>query len=302
MAKRKIIKIDEEKCNGCGLCIPNFPEGALKVIDGKVRLISDLFCDGLGACIGHCPEGAIEIEEREAEKYDERKVMENIVKQGENVVREHLEHLEEHGADEFLKEAVDYLNEIGIQKFSPNKGKNFSLFKSSAVNCGDQDLKMNIERKVVEKASDLPCGCPGTAMREVNVSEDVSEDSVELKSALRQWPVQLNLLPPHASFFNDSHLLVAADCVPFADANFHSGLLKGKSLVIGCPKLDDVNGYEEKLTEIFKGNNVKSVTVAIMEVPCCYGMYAAVENAIGASGKDIELKKVVVGVDGSLSF
>lgn len=274
MVMRKIIKIDEEKCNGCGLCIPNCPEGALKVIDGKVRLISDLFCDGLGACIGHCPEGAIDIEEREAEEYDERKVMENIVKQGENVVKEHLKHLKEHGADKFLKEAENYLDEIG----------------------------MRIEFEAGKIRRVLPCGCPGTALRELKGDEGDDLNNVKLKSNLRQWPVQLNLLSPSAPFFRDSDLLVCADCVPFANANFHSDLLKGKSLVIGCPKLDDVSSYEEKLTEIFKNNNIKSISVAIMEVPCCYGLYAAVENAVRASGKNMKLKKVVVGVNGKIKL
>jgi ferredoxin len=272
MTKRSIIKIDEKKCNGCGLCIPNCPEGALKVIDGKVRLISDLFCDGLGACIGHCPEGAISIEEREAEKYDEKKVMTNIIPQGENVIKEHLKHLKDHNEKNYLKEAIDCLNEQGIEN----------------------PLKEEQETKP------LPCGCPGTALRKIKVEE--SEDEIEIgkqKSQLRQWPVQLNLLPPFASFFNDSDLLVCADCVPFAHANFHSDLLKGKSLVIGCPKLDDVQSYEEKLTEIFKNNNIKSVTVAIMEVPCCYSLYSSVESAINKSGKKIPLIKEVIGIDGN---
>lgn len=298
MVTRKIIKIDEEKCNGCGLCIPNCPEGALKVIDGKVRLISDLFCDGLGACIGHCPEGAITIEEREAEEYDERKVMENIVKQGENVVREHLEHLEDHGADDFLKEAVDYLNEIGMKIERREK----KVESDSPCGCLGSTIKDIDEDEKDMKNSPAPSGCPGAALMKVNTENDLDEDedipNTRQKSSLRQWPVQLNLLPSFAPFFKDADLLVAADCVPFADANFHSELLKGKTVVIGCPKLDDIGSYEDKFTEIFKANDLKSVTVAIMEVPCCYGMYTAVENAIRASGKDIRLEKVVIGVGG----
>jgi len=285
MVKRKIINIDEDKCNGCGLCIPNCPEGAIQIIDDKARLISDLFCDGLGACIGHCPEGAITIEEREAEAYDERKVMENIAKQGENTIRAHLEHLEEHGEKEFLKEAVDYLNEKGIKI------------------------------KKVEKKENLLCGCPGSAMREIKPMEEkgdgvrgdsvktdsVKVDSVKQESKLTQWPVQLNLLPSQAPFFNDSDLLVCADCVPFAYPNFHSDLLDGKSLVIGCPKLDDIESYKEKMIEMFKLNNVKSVTVAIMEVPCCYGLHSIVEGAVKESGKDIEVIKKVISVSGGIS-
>lgn len=268
MAKRKIIKIDESKCNGCGVCIPNCPEGALRVIDGKARLISDLFCDGLGACIGHCPEGAIKVEEREAKPYDEKKVMENIVKQGDNTIKAHLQHLKEHGETKLLKEAKQFLKEKGI--------------------------KLE-EEQMKDK---LLCGCPGTAMRKVNQDKEVNE--TEQASALRQWPVQLNLLPPQAPFFENSRLLVAADCVAHAFANFHSKLLNGKSLVIGCPKLDDIEAYKEKLTEIFKQNKIKKVIVAIMEVPCCYGMYAAVEQAIKDSGKKIPLIRETVSVSGEL--
>ncbi len=275
MGKRKIVNIDESKCNGCGLCVPNCQEGALQMIDNKARLISDLFCDGLGACIGHCPQGAITIEEREAEPYDERKVMEdNIVPKGENTIKAHMSHLKEHGAMKYFDEAVDYLNEKGIS--IPDLGGN-------------------------EKMGDLPCGCPGTAMREVKHDNETNAgNNTEQTSALTQWPVQMNLLPPQAPFFENSHLLVAADCVPFATPNFHSKLLNGKSLVIGCPKLDDIEGYTEKLTEIFKLNKIKSVTVAIMEVPCCYGMYAAVEQAVENSGKQIPVIKEVIGVNGEI--
>ncbi len=273
MVLREIIKIDEELCNGCGLCIPNCPEGAIQIIDGKARLISDLFCDGLGACIGHCPTGAIEIEKREAEPYDEKTVMANIVKFGGNTIKAHLEHLKEHGETNFLKQAIKYLEENNI---------NNPLME---------------ETKMKDK---LKCGCPGSAMREIK-HENNSEDNVEQSSALRQWPVQLNLLPPFAPFFNNSHLLISADCVPFATANFHGKLLSNKSLVIGCPKLDDIEHYNEKLTEVFKHNNIKSVTVAIMEVPCCYGLYAAAQDAIKKSGKDIPLIKEVVSVSGEIS-
>ncbi len=270
MPKRKIIKIDEEKCNGCGLCIPNCPEGALQIIDGKARLISDLFCDGLGACIGHCPQGAITIEEKKAEPYNEKKVMQNIIKAGKNTIKAHLKHLKDHGETKFLNQAIRVLKDKGIK--IPNV----------------EDDKMEIL-----------CGCPGAALREVNTDTDASGNS-EQASALRQWPVQLTLLPPQAPFFNNTHLLVAADCVPFANPNFYSKLLNGKSLVIGCPKLDDIDAYTEKLIDIFKLNKIKSVTVAIMEVPCCYGLYAAVEDAVEASGKKIPIIKEVIGVNGEI--
>ena len=142
-------------------------------------------------------------------------------------------------------------------------------------------------------------GCPGSAIQEPNKNQE-SVNNKEQSSALRQWPVQLNLLPPQAPFFDNSHLLVCADCVPFANPNFHSKLLDGKSLVIGCPKLDDVEAYQEKLTEIFKNNKIKSVTCAIMEVPCCGGLYAAVEQAVEASGKKIPVIQEIIGVNGDV--
>jgi ferredoxin len=266
--KRDIIKIDEEKCNGCGLCIPNCPEGALQIIDGKARLISDLFCDGLGACVGHCPKGAIKIIKREAEPYDEIKVMQNIVKHGENTIRAHLEHLEEHGETKFLKQAVDFLREKGIR----------------------------IKKKEKQKDAPLACGCPGSHLQKF--TKTTSNKNVEIDSELQQWPVQLSLLPTQAPFFENADLLICADCVPFAYGNFHNDLLNGKSVVVGCPKLDDIDEYEEKISEIVKQNNLKSVTVAIMEVPCCYGLYSIVENVVENSGKKIPLKKIVISVKG----
>ena len=213
-------------------------------------------------------------EEREAEPYDERKVMENMIKQGDNTIKAHLKHLKDHNETKFLNQALKFLKE--------------------------KDIENPLEEDHMKHKDNLPCGCPGTAMREVNTKEDVSNNQ-EQASALRQWPVQLNLLPPQAPFFNNSHLLVAADCVPFANPNFHSKLLTGKSLVIGCPKLDDIEAYQEKLTEIFKLNNIKSITVAIMEVPCCFGLYAAVEEAIEKSGKKIPLIKEVISVSGDIT-
>ncbi len=271
MSKRKIIEINEKKCDGCGLCIPDCPEGAILIIYGKARLISDLYCDGLGACIGTCPKDAIKIIEREAEDYNEEKVMKNIVKKGENTIKAHLQHLKDHNETKYLNQAIDFLKRKKIK------------------NPLEVD---NMEHNHFD-------GCPGSAMREVNKDSDAG-DNAEQSSALRQWPVQLDLLPSQAPFFENSHLLVCADCVPFANADFHSKLLNGKSLVIGCPKLDDINDYQEKLTEIFKQNKIKSVTVAIMEVPCCYGLYGAVEQAIKDSKKKIPLIQETIGVNGDI--
>ena len=272
MAKREIIKIDEEKCNGCGLCIPNCPEGALQLIDGKVRLISDLFCDGLGACIGHCPEGAIAIEKREAEEYNEKKVMVNIAKQGKNVTKAHLEHLKEHHQHEYLKQAIDYLKE--------NK------------------IKIPIEEKP-SHAVHVHSGCPGSKMMDFRKETKTKTETVsKRKSKLGQWPVQIALVPPFAPYLKDADLLIAADCVPFAYANFHEAILAGKVLLVGCPKLDDIELYNDKITQILKNNNVKSVTYAHMEVPCCFGLVGVIKSAISEAGKDVPFEEVVIGIKG----
>lgn len=278
MTKRKIIKIDEEKCNGCGLCIPNCPEGALQVIDGKVRLVSDLFCDGLGACIGHCPEDAITTEEREAEAYDERKVMENIVKQGKNVIKSHLEHLKEHGEQELFTQAIDFLKE-----------KNIEMPEDVIIPKGKESL---------------PCGCPGAMVKDfrVNRGDNVKpEKTLSSQSQLMQWPVQIMLVPPRAPYLNNADLLFAADCVPFAYADFHRDLLKGKILLVGCPKLDDVAFYTEKITQILKVNNIKSITCAHMEVPCCSGLVNILKTAIANSAKDIQFKDITISIKGEKS-
>jgi ferredoxin len=293
MVKRQIIKIDEDLCTGCGECIPNCPEGALQIIDDKARIISDLFCDGLGACIGHCPVDAISIEEREAEEYDERKVMENVVKQGVNVIKAHLEHLKEHGQTELLNQAVDYLKENDIENPLEKEEHGHQAHGKEA----------------------LPCGCPGSAVMDFrdeqdfeaestkeNVSESMKEEKPVPKSAsqLKQWPVQLMLVPPIAPYLKHADLLIAADCVPFAYPDFHEDFIKGRILLVGCPKFDNVEYYKKKLVEIFKDKNIKSVTVAIMEVPCCSGLYELVSDSIAESGKDIQAKKYIIGVKGDI--
>jgi len=276
MAKRKIIRIEEEKCNGCGQCIPNCPEGALRIIDGKARLVSDLFCDGLGACIGHCPQGAITTEEREAAPYDERKVMENIARQGKNVIAAHLEHLKSHGEGRYLKEAMDYLKEKGMEVPSPE-------MPGHRAHHGT---------------------CPGSAVMDLRKKSEAGGRSGPKArrnggvSCLRQWPVQIMLVPVNAPFFNGADLLVVADCVPFAYADFHEDILRGKILLVGCPKLDDAHLYEEKLTEILKQNDVRSVTSVHMEVPCCFGLVQLLKSAVDASGKKVPFEDITIGIHG----
>lgn len=284
MAKRKIIKIDEGKCNGCGQCIPNCPEGALQIIDGKARLISDLFCDGLGACIGECPEGAISVEEREAQEYDERKVMENIATQGKNVIKAHLEHLSEHNQSEYLKQAIDFLKE-----------KNIEIPLEEAPHGLHKHLHDGREGTAAFAK------CPGSKVMDFSKKEESAGEgkpTSKVASELGQWPVQIMLVPPNAPYFKNADLLIAADCVPFAYGDFHQDLLKGKVLLVGCPKLDNVGFYKEKISKVLKDNNVKSITCAHMEVPCCFGLVDMVKSAISASGKNIPFSEVNISIKG----
>ncbi len=237
--KRSIVSIDEEKCNGCGMCIPNCAEGAIKIINGKAKLVDERFCDGLGACLGHCPQDAITIIERDAPDFDEAAVK--------------------------------------------------------------MHLKPKTAQIKVEKS--LPCGCPGSMAMDFRNDKKVHAKAhagavARQNSELRQWPVQLTLVSPEAPYFNDSELLVAADCVPFAYPNFHSDFLAGKSVIIGCPKLDDAEFYVDKLTEILKKNNIKSITLVNMEVPCCFGLQRIVEEAVARAGKVLPIRQTVITIRG----
>ncbi len=267
--KRKIIEIDEEKCTGCGLCIPDCPEGALQIIDGKARLVSDLFCDGLGACIGTCPEGAISVIEREAEPYSEEAVMEKIVPQGMGVIKAHLEHLLGHGEEALYHRAIDYLNanEIPVPP---------------------------------HETPAAPAACPGTVARSLQREEARSaEQAARIESELRQWPVQLTLVNPAASYFDDADLLVSGDCVPFAYGDFHRDFLQGKILLIFCPKLDaDIEGYITKLAEIFSRHTIRSITVLHMEVPCCSGVRYVVDEALKRAKKEIPVAEKTITLQG----
>lgn len=276
MSKRKIINIDEAKCNGCGLCMPNCPEGAIQIIDGKARLVSDLFCDGLGACIGHCPQGAIAIEERAAEEYDEARVMENIVKQGKNVLAAHLTHLKDHKLDKYLEQALSFLKNKGVD--NPLGGHKTT-------------------------AGHVFSGCPGSKMMDLRFKVDKDARKTEGKRAdseLNQWPVQLMLVPEHAPYFDHADLLIAADCVPFAYADFHRDLLKGKILLVGCPKLDDTQVYREKINNIIKSHEIKSITYAHMQVPCCFGLVNVIKESIDGTCKKIPFKEVIIGIKGEI--
>lgn len=270
--KREIINIDEEKCTGCELCIPNCPEGAIQIIDGKARLISDLFCDGLGACIGHCPEDAITIEKREAEPYEEKKVMENIIKQGNNVVKAHLLHLKDHGEEGYLKEAFQVLAEKGIE--------------------------ISLEESQHQASS----GCPGSKAMDFSSSEERVDTSGEKRpSELTHWPVQLHLVGPMAPHFLRKDILLSADCVAYSLGDFHRDHLKGKALMIACPKLDSGQEvYVDKLTALIDNADIKSLTVMTMEVPCCTGLVSLAEEAASKASREVPIKWIVVSVRGEV--
>ena len=276
MGKRKIIKIDEEKCNGCGACIPNCPEGALQVIDGKARLISDIFCDGLGACVGECLQGAMSTEEREAEPYDEKKTMENIVKCGENTIIAHLKHLKDHGETGYLNEALEFLEEKGIE--------------------------IDLDKETCDKSDKLPCGCPGSKVMDFSEEQKATSDESGTRSSqLRQWPVQLHLVPPNAPYFQGKDVLLVADCVGYSLADFHKDHLKDKSLVIACPKLDsNLDVYLQKLTSMIDDAKINTLTVMTMEVPCCSGLLGLAQKASENASRKIPIKVTVVSIKGKI--
>jgi len=229
--ERKIIKIDEEKCDGCGVCIPACAEGALQIVDGKARLVKESYCDGLGACLNECPQGAITLEEREAEAFDEEEVRVNLEGKG------------------------------GL-------------------------------------TNSLACGCPST----ISQSWETKRDKANIKapSLLSHWPVKLRLVTPGAPYFRGDELVVAADCGPFAYGSFHQDFLEERAVVTGCPKFDDLDFYQEKLTEILRHSEIKKIIVARMEVPCCSGLLTVVRNAVSSSEKEISIEEKVIGIKGEI--
>jgi len=273
MTKRTIIKIDEDLCNGCAACIPNCPEGALQVIDGKARLLSDIFCDGLGACIGHCPQGAISTEERKAEPYDERKVMDNIIKAGKKTILAHLKHLEDHGEHKYLQQALAVLKEKKITVPFPEK----QTQPTPAV-----------------------CHCPGAQMK-VLIKETKDNEHGERQSHLRQWPIQLHLVPPNAPYFQEKDVVLVADCVAYALADFHKNYLKGSSIAIACPKLDtNQDIYLNKVIALLEEAKINKLTIMIMEVPCCRGLLALAQQAMTQSSRHVPIHVIEVGIEGKV--
>ncbi|MFH1850010.1 MAG: 4Fe-4S binding protein [archaeon] len=275
MVIRDIIKIDEGKCTGCGLCIPNCPEGALQVIDGKARLVSDLSCDGLGACVGHCPDGAISVERREAEPYDEAKVMENIIEAGPKTIRAHLEHLRDHGQKGYLGQALEVLKDKGMENPLRNP--------LETVNAGGA------------------CGCPGAKMVDFSNGDKSGPEEGSRHSQLRQWPVQMHLVSPNAPYYQEKDVLITADCVAYALADYHKDHLMGKGVAIACPKLDSgQEAYSEKIRALIDDAKAKTITVMTMEVPCCSGLLHIVKQASEGAARKVPIKSVVVGIRGNI--
>ncbi|WP_075602927.1 ATP-binding protein [Saccharicrinis aurantiacus] len=285
--ERDIIKIDEELCNGCGECVPGCHEGALQIIDGKARLISDLMCDGLGACLGHCPMGAMEIERREADPYNETTVIKLMLEKGFNTVVAHLRHLKDHNEYDFIKEAMAYLS-------SHEAELDFTM----------SELKNAIHAEDKPQEGGCGGGCPGSQSQEIKRPAFTMPTSVAPQqggSELQQWPVQMHLINPGASFFQGADMVLAADCAPFAMGNFHSTFLKNKVLGIACPKLD--NGQEtylNKLITLINDSKINSLTVVIMEVPCCGGLMAIAQQAVQLASRKVPLKRAVVSIQGEV--
>ncbi len=309
--KREIIQIDEDKCTGCAECIPNCHEGALQMIDGKARLISDLMCDGLGACIGHCPEGAIEIIEREAQPYDEILVIKEMVTKGKNTVIAHLSHLKDHKEFGFLKQGVRWMQEnqdsinFNIEEVmsAVHNGVQEQEAEESACGCGGHEEQPKQTHQHADHGhAHSGGGCPGSQAQTINKPEANNNVTVgDAPSELTQWPVQMHLINPAAGYFQNSDLLLAADCVAFSLGNFHSKFLKGRSLGIACPKLDaNKEIYIDKLVALIDESKVNTITVMKMEVPCCGGILQMAQIASQQATRKVPIKSMTVGINGDI--
>jgi len=290
---RKIVRIDEDKCDGCGLCVPSCAEGAIRVIDGKARLLAENLCDGLGNCLGKCPKDAITIEDRPAEEFDETAVEEKKASD----LRLPRQGPQGQASGEEAK-VVRAESAEGAEKAEE---KQASGRETQATGYGPQATGHGPHASAG--------GCPGMRLRQLQpagsapqAQRPVGAGGPAPVSRLGQWPVQLALVPAAGAIWQDADVLIAADCVGFALPDFHERLLAGKTLVIACPKLDDVEQYVEKLTRIFAGNTIRSIAVAHMEVPCCGGIVRVVQAALAASGRmDLRMTDITIGIDGIIS-
>lgn len=265
---RRVIHIDQEKCNGCGICANACHEGAIGIVDGKAQLLRDDYCDGLGDCLPTCPTGAITFVEREAAAYDEAAVK---------------AHMERRKQEQAATQSSD-THSSAVQEASASTG------------CPGSRA-----RQIVHAETPAFTGCPGSRSQQIDHAEEAAEAAApcSMQSQLTNWPVQIKLAPVRAPYFNHARLLIAADCTAYAYANFHQEFLKGKVALIGCPKLDDVD-YSEKLTEIIRNNDIQSVTIVRMEVPCCGGLQHAAMTALQNSGKFIPWQVVTISIDGKI--
>lgn len=264
--KRQIITIDEEKCDGCGACVPSCAEGALQIIDGKARLVKESYCDGLGACLGECPQGALRVVEMVVDAYDEPAVLEYLQTVAPDMVEKHVAHLRAHGMASAYNSTP-----TGVP-----------ACPSVQMRAWDDEPASAGDRRNAIPISLLATEAEATVGR--------------LRSELRQWPVQLHLVPIQAPFFAGADLALIADCVPFAEPNTHADFIKDHAIAVGCPKLDDGRAYIAKLSQILRNNDIRSITVVRMEVPCCGGLEYIAQQALTLSGKQIPLQSVIVTI------
>ena len=294
MATRTVIEIDEDKCDGCGLCATGCHEGALQIIDGKARLVGESLCDGLGACIGECPRGALTTIEREVEAYDERRVIEHILPKGMSTIAAHLEHLSSHGQDSWHAQAIQVLKEknIAMPLAAPRIPATPRTF--SAVSATPRAI-----------ANGMSGGCTASAAMAFGPSKPAARPLPEAASTssmatrLEQWPVQLHLINPRAPYFQGADLLIAADCTAYACGAFHQVLLAGRRLIIACPKLDTGKEvYIDKIRALVRDAGVSSITIAIMDVACCGGLKRLVNEALAGIEHNVPISTVVVSAKG----
>ena len=263
--KRQIITIDEEKCDGCGACVPSCAEGALQVVDGKARLVKQSFCDGLGACLGECPQGALRVVEMWVDAYDEPAVLVHLQQTAPHRIEQHVAHLRAHGMV-----AADTAAPAGV-----------AACPSVQMRAWDTDGNA--------KSRPAPALLFGAGPQSTSASP-------RQPSALRQWPVQLHLVPIQAPFYADADLALIADCVPFAEPNTHADFIQDHAIAVGCPKLDDGRAYIAKLAQILRNNEIRSLSVVRMEVPCCGGLEYIARQALALSGKELPLQSVEVNI------
>ncbi|MCJ7499266.1 4Fe-4S binding protein [bacterium] len=280
MAVRTMVQIDEDKCDGCGLCVPDCAEGALQIVDGKAKLVSDIYCDGLGACLGSCPQDAITMVDRDADEYDEGAVNERLKDLGKDPLP--------HGHNDAG---------AGTQDCAASDDKVEDL----ACGCSGT-LSQSFDRSETAAVPLTPKmgGCPGSRSQSFDApkASPPADQAGPVASRLGNWPVQIMLVPPKAPYLDGADLLLAADCAPFAYGDFHRRFMEGKTLLVGCPKLDDTQVYVEKLSHMFRENNINSISVVYMEVPCCTGLVQLTQEALRQSGANIPTTLYRVGIKG----